>query len=166
MTAYLKGAVGIGLRYIPDFMVTHRAALVFSFITFYLSTSWIWRSFIALLSVLAVVIFFYYFGDSLISVLSFYKSFDDKDAFGSTSLIRSVFRLALISIPFVIFVILTNNMEKENLRFITLYLMIMVFLYVIAAKLGDRFMYFMPALIYPFIFSSNSKILISVCIFS
>lgn len=165
MSTYINGTVGFGLRYIPAFLLTHRAALVFSLITFYLGSSWLYRYFIGALCALAVGLFIYYFGDSLISLLSFYKSFDDKGVIGSTSLIRSFLRLVLISIPLLIFMTLTKKNEKGNLRFIALFMMVMIFLYLVAAKLGDRFMYFMPALIYPFIFSSKSRVIISVCTF-
>jgi len=165
MSAYLNGTVGIGLRYIPAFILTHRAALVFSFITFYLGSSWLYRYFIGALCALAIGLFLYYFGDGLISILSFYKSFDDEGVFGSTSVIRSFFRLVLITIPLVIFIILTKKIGRESLRFIALFMIIMIFLYLVAAKLGDRFMYFMPALIYPFIFSSKSRITILACTF-
>ena len=162
MAAYLKGNIGGGLGFIPAFLLTHRAAIIFSFITFYLSTSWLYKSLFVASFLLAIFLFVFYWGDSFSMIYSFYRSFDEAGVFGETSIIRSILRLCLIFLPLLVWVLLTKNLEKVSWEFIALFIMVMFSLYIVAAKLGDRFMYFTPALIYPVIFSSKTRVVIAV----
>lgn len=164
MVCHLSGNAGNGLRFIPAFLLTHRASIILSFFQFYLSSKWLIKC-VAILSFgLLTYIVIHYFGENIISLIEFYKTFDYSGERGQTSLQRTIFRFFLIVSPLIIWIILEKNSLQRDWR-IVIYFIASIFIFLaISIKIGDRVMYFTPAIIYPIIFASSSRLVIAISV--
>lgn len=159
MSVYLNGKANGSLRYSPLFLTSHRASVIFLFIAGFIETTKKKRKIIIAVTVSLIGLLLYYFGDDISVFLEFYRSFDDSGNAGETSTGRSMLRFSLISLPLIVWLLLGGRIPKKSAIILALYTIAILFLYLLAAKLGDRMMYFMPAIISVIVIYSKNRVI-------
>lgn len=164
MIFHLSGTAGNGLRFTPVFLLTHRSSLIFSLFQFFLNSRWQTKlSIIFGLSFLTYIASSY-FTENINSFIEFYRSFDFTADIGQTSIQRTILRFVFIISPLIIWICLEKNSLQRDWRILAYFIVLMIAFLSIALKIGDRVMYFTPAIIYPIICSSSSRVVLAISV--